>query len=88
MKIRSRVDELAGSFAARKRGFALALGICAAAQLPGQSGCSGLNLLTARSVNLKPTASSHINVARQSDGSYTAFELTDASPYTLIVSIT
>jgi len=43
-----------------------------------------VNFLTARTVNLKPSATTHIDAVRQSDGSYTGFEVTDAAPYRLI----
>jgi len=56
--------------------FALAP-LCAFAQ----SACPQVNFLTARSVNLKPSATTHIDVVRQSDGSYTGYEVTDAAPY-------
>ncbi len=52
-----------------------------------QSSCAGgVNFLTARTVNLKPSATSHIDVVRQSDGSYTGFEVTDAAPYRLLAT--
>src|SRR5579863_919920 len=54
------------------------------ASLVAQSPCPPVNLLTARTVNLKPSATTHIDAVRQSDGSYTGFEVTDASPYRLI----
>src|SRR5258707_1245902 len=46
-----------------------------------QSTCPSVNFLTARSASLKPSATSHIDVIRQSDGSYTGFEVADAAPY-------
>ncbi|HUK17840.1 MAG TPA: VCBS repeat-containing protein [Bryobacteraceae bacterium] len=46
-----------------------------------QSTCPQVNFLTARTVNLKPSPTTHIDVVRQSDGSYTAYEVTDAAPY-------
>ncbi|MFY9725851.1 MAG: FG-GAP-like repeat-containing protein [Bryobacteraceae bacterium] len=52
--------------------------------LMAQSTCIGVNFLNAKTVNLKPSATSHINVVRQSDGSYTGFEVADASPYRVI----
>jgi uncharacterized protein (TIGR03437 family) len=52
--------------------------------LMAQSNCAGPNFLTARTVNLKPSATSHINVVRQNDGSYTGFEVSDTSPYRVI----
>ncbi len=47
----------------------------------GQSACPTVPFLTARTVNLKPSTISHIDVVRQQDGSYTGFEVTDAAPY-------
>jgi uncharacterized protein (TIGR03437 family) len=52
-----------------------------------QSTCIGVNFLSAKTVNLKPSAASHINVVRQNDGSYTGFEVADTSPYR-VISIT
>ncbi len=52
----------------------------------GQSVCSSVNFLIARTVNLKPSATSHINVLREADGSYTGYEVTDASPYRVIAT--
>lgn len=49
-----------------------------------QSTCPQVNFLTPRSVNLKPSATSHIDVVRQSGGSYTGFEVADAAPYRTI----
>lgn len=48
--------------------------------------CPSVNLLQARTVNLKPSATSHIDVVRQSDGSYTGFEVADAPPYRIIAA--
>jgi hypothetical protein len=56
--------------------FALVLASAAA-----QSTCPGGNFLAARTVNLKPTPASHIDLVRQPDGSYTGFEAADAAPY-------
>ena len=39
-----------------------------------QSICPPVNFLVARTINLKPSATSHIDAVRQSDGSYTGFE--------------
>ena len=49
-----------------------------------QPQCPLLNFQGAPSVSLKPSASTHIVVLQQSDGSYTAFELNDASPYSIV----
>src|SRR5271155_5770017 len=47
----------------------------------GQNNCpSSLNFLTAATVNLKPSPTSHIDVVRQSDGSYTGFASPQATP--------
>src|SRR5579872_4591973 len=43
--------------------------------------CPSVNLLVPRTVSLKPSATSHIDVVRQTDGSYTGFEVTDATPH-------
>lgn len=51
--------------------------LCAIAQTT----CPQVNFLTARTVNLKPTATTHIDVVSQPDGSYTGYEVTDAAPY-------
>jgi len=53
-----------------------------------QSTCPPVNFLMARTVNLKPSATSHVDVVRQSDGSYTGFEAADASPYRVIQTTT
>ena len=50
----------------------------------GQSQCPPVNFLVARTVNLKPTATSHINLAQQPFGSYTGYEVTDAAPHRVI----
>ncbi|MGB9455823.1 MAG: FG-GAP-like repeat-containing protein [Bryobacteraceae bacterium] len=52
--------------------------------LMAQSTCTGVNFLNAKTVNLKPSATSHINVVRQNDGTYTGFEVSDFSPYRII----
>ena len=51
-----------------------------------QTVCPPVNFLIPRSLNLKATANSHINLVRQPDGSYTGFELTDAPPHRLIAT--
>jgi uncharacterized protein (TIGR03437 family) len=55
-----------------------------AGSLAAQSTCPAVNFLTARTVNLKPSPTSHIDVVRQSDGSYTGYEVADAAPYRII----
>jgi uncharacterized protein (TIGR03437 family) len=49
-----------------------------------QPACPSVNFQGAASASLKPSLSTHMVVLRQSDGSYTAFELTDASPYRIV----
>ena len=63
---------------------ALAILVLIGACTHAQPGCPAVSFQAAVSANLKPTASSHITLARQSDGSYTAYEMTDASPYRII----
>jgi uncharacterized protein (TIGR03437 family) len=43
-----------------------------------------MNFRGAASASLKPSASTHTLLLQQSDGSYTAFEMTDASPYRIV----
>jgi uncharacterized protein (TIGR03437 family) len=52
-----------------------------------QTPCPGVHFLNAITVNLKPTDTSHIDVVRQSDGSYTGFEVSDAAPFRTIATI-
>jgi hypothetical protein len=47
----------------------------------GQTACPGVNFRTESSANLAPGGASHIRLARQSDGSYTGYEIADAAPY-------
>ena len=47
----------------------------------GQTACPGVKFRTESSVNLAPDGASHIRLARQSDGSYTGYEVADAAPY-------
>jgi hypothetical protein len=63
--------------------FGLALAVLPLA-ISAQSACPSIDFLVSRTVNLKPTATSHINVVRQADGSYTGFELTDRAPHSVI----
>ena len=51
-----------------------------------QFACPSLNFLDASTVNLTPSATSHIDVVRQSDGSYTGFEVTNAAPFRTIAT--
>jgi hypothetical protein len=53
--------------------------VCAHAQ----PGCLSVRFQNAVQVN-KPSASTHLTVVRQSDGSYTAYEMADASPYGVV----
>jgi uncharacterized protein (TIGR03437 family) len=62
------------------RHFAI-LAVIAPLSALAQSTCPAVNFLEARTANLKPSVTSHIDVVRQSDGSYTGFEVTDAAPY-------
>ena len=55
-----------------------------AASAFAQPNCPSPNFLTAPRVNLKPSATSHVDLVRQSDGSYTGFEVADAVPYRVI----
>ncbi len=50
----------------------------------GQPACPNPNFLSARTVSLRPSANSHINVVRQPDGSYSGFEAANAAPYRVI----
>jgi len=63
----------------------LALAVAVAAGIGhAQPGCPLLSFQGAASASLKPSATTHIVVLRQSDGSHTAFELTDASSYRIV----
>ena len=62
---------------------ALLAAVCACAQTT----CPPINFLNAITVNLDPTDSSHLVLVRQSDGSYTAFEVANAAPYGVLRSI-
>ncbi len=57
--------------------------ICASAQTT----CPPIHFLNAKTIELDATSSSHLVAVRQSDGSYTAFEMANASPYTVLRSI-
>ena len=60
--------------------FILISAICLGADIV----CPPINFLNARSVNMTPSATSHLAVAYQADGSYTAYELANTSPYRVI----
>jgi uncharacterized protein (TIGR03437 family) len=62
--------------------FVLAL-FCACRLAQAQSGCPAVQFQGA-TTSAQPDPSSHIVVARQPDGSYTAYELANASPYRII----
>ena len=63
----------------------LALAVALAAGIAhAQPGCPPVNFQGAASASLKPSASTHTLLLQQSDGSYTAFEMTDASPYRIV----
>src|SRR5260370_35110683 len=49
-----------------------------------QPGCPAVNFQGGISAHLKPSSSSHTTIVRQSDGSFTAYEMTDSSPYRII----
>src|SRR5580658_798344 len=57
--------------------------VCAGAQTT----CPPINFLNAKTINLNPTSSSHLVLLRQSDGSDTAFEVANATPYGVLRSI-
>lgn len=69
------------------RNFLLLLLLLTAICSFGQTTCPAVNFLTGQTVNLQPTPSSHLDLLRQSDGSYTAFEVPNTSP-SLVVSTT
>jgi hypothetical protein len=62
----------------------LAFGALLAASFgSAQPSCRPVEFQSA-SASLKPSASTHITLLRQTDGSYSAFEFTDASPYRIV----
>jgi uncharacterized protein (TIGR03437 family) len=63
--------------------FLVLAAVCAGAQTT----CPPINFLSATTVNLDATASSHLVLLRQADGSYTAFEVANASPYGVLRTI-
>ena len=63
--------------------FPMLAAVCAGAQTM----CPPINFLNAKTINLNPTSSSHLVLLRQSDGSYTAFEMANATPYGVLRSI-
>jgi hypothetical protein len=62
--------------------FAVAVALAACAQ--AQPGCPAVAFKTALSPDMHPSAASHIVLLRESDGSYTAYEMTNASPYRIV----
>ena len=62
--------------------FAMTVVLAACAQ--AQPGCPAVAFKTAVSANLQPSAASHIVLLRENDGSYTAYEMTNASPYRIV----
>jgi len=62
--------------------FAMAVALAACAQ--AQPGCPAVAFKTAVSANLQPSAASHIVLLRENDGSYTAYEMTNESPYRIV----
>jgi uncharacterized protein (TIGR03437 family) len=63
--------------------FPMLAAVCAGAQTT----CPPINFLNATTVNLDATASSHLTLLRQADGSYTAFEMANTSPYAILKTI-
>jgi uncharacterized protein (TIGR03437 family) len=61
--------------------------LLAASYAGAQTTCPPINFLNAKTVNLDVTDSSHLTLLRQSDGSYTAFEMANTSPYAILRSI-
>jgi uncharacterized protein (TIGR03437 family) len=61
--------------------------LLAAVYAGAQTTCPPINFLNAKTVNLDVTDSSHLTLLRQSDGSYTAFEIANTSPYAILRSI-
>jgi uncharacterized protein (TIGR03437 family) len=49
-----------------------------------QSGCPAVTFQGAASANLKPSSTTHIKLLKQTDSSYSAFELSDAAPYRIV----
>ena len=59
--------------------------LCAASLAAlAQPGCPPLAFQAAYSINLTTPGGSHINLLREPDGTYTAYETADASPYRVI----
>ncbi|HWB85645.1 MAG TPA: FG-GAP-like repeat-containing protein [Bryobacteraceae bacterium] len=65
---------------------ALFLSFLLSIPLNAQSTCPAFQFLSARTINLKPSSTSHIDVVRQNDGSYTGYEVADAPPYRTIAT--
>ncbi|HEV8038468.1 MAG TPA: FG-GAP-like repeat-containing protein [Bryobacteraceae bacterium] len=63
--------------------FPLLAAVCASTQ----PACPPINFLNAKTINLDATGSSHLTLLRQSDGSYTAFEMANSSPYAILRTI-
>ena len=63
--------------------FSLMAALCASAQTT----CPPIHFLNAKTVNLDPTNTSHLVILRQSDGSSTAFEMANTSPYRVLATI-
>ena len=61
--------------------------LLAAVYAGAQTTCPPINFLNAKTVNLDVTDSSHLTLLRQSDGSYTAFEIANTSPYAVLRTI-
>ena len=63
-----------------------ALAAAGAGIAQGQPPCAAVAVQRAYSASLKPTASTHLTLVRQADGSYTAIESADASPYGVVAT--
>ena len=62
----------------------LAVAFLFAAILNAQPGCPPVNFQNVISTSTQPSASSQLTFVRQPDGSYTAYEMSNATPYNLI----
>jgi len=62
----------------------MALVVLVAAAVHAQPGCPPVSFQTDILKNTKPSSTTHLMYVRQSDGSYTAYEMADASPYRVI----
>lgn len=67
--------------------FKIAFLVLLAVGAGAQSTCPPINFLNAITVDLDVSDSSHLTLLRQVDGSYTAFEMANASPYAILKTI-